>query len=95
VPGAPVRIRLGIGGLGEGAMDAVAVLGGGRVVGGGPDEWVRELDAPSYSEQTCVDRGVGRSYVEPERLGGAVKQQRVAERLRGRGENEPLRLGGE
>ena len=95
VPGAPVRVRLGVGCFGEGAMDAVAVVGGGRAVGGGPDEWVRELDAPTYSEQTRVHCRVGRSHVDAERLGGTVEQQRVAERLCGRGEDEQLRLGRE
>ena len=41
--------RVGVGGLGEGAMHAVAVVGGGRAVGGGPDERVRELDASARS----------------------------------------------
>ena len=75
-------------------MDPVAVLGGGRAVGGGSDEWVRELDAPTDSEQTRVHRRVGRSHVDAERLGGTVEQQRVAQRLCGRGEDEQLGLGG-
>jgi hypothetical protein len=78
VPGAPVRVRHGIGCFGEGAMDAMPVLGGGRAVNRGPDEWMRELDAPTYSEQTRVHCRVGRSRVDPERLGGMVEQQRVA-----------------
>jgi hypothetical protein len=59
-------------------MDAVAVLGGGRAVGGGSDEWMRELDAPTYSEQTRVRCRIRRSHVDAERLGGTVEQQRVA-----------------
>ena len=94
MPGAPIRIRLGVGCIGEGAMDAVPILGGGRAVGGGPDEWMRELDPPTYSEQTRVHSRVGRTHVNPERLGGTVEQQRVTQRLRGRGEEEQLRLGG-
>ena len=95
MPGAPIRIRLEVGRFGEGAMDAMAILGSGRAVGGGPDEWMRELDAPTYFEQTRVHRRVGRSHVDAERLGGTVEQQRVAERLCGRGEDEQLRLGRE
>src|SRR5512133_3312955 len=56
---------------------------------------MRELDAPTYSEQTRVHCRVGGSHVDTERLGGTVEQQRVAERLCGRGEDEQLRLGGE
>jgi len=54
VPGAPVRVCHGIGCFGEGARDAVPVLGGGREVDRGPDEWMRGLDSPAYSEQTRV-----------------------------------------
>jgi hypothetical protein len=78
VPGAPVRVCLWVGCFGEGAMDAVAVLGGGRAVGGGSDEWMRELDAPTYSEQTRVRCRIRPSHVDAERLGGTVEQQRVA-----------------
>ena len=95
VPGAPVRVRGGIGCFGEGAMDAVAILGGRRAVGGGADEWMRELDAPTYLEQTRVHGRVDRSHVDVERLGGTVEQQRVTERLCGRGEDEQLCSGGE
>ena len=51
-----------------------AVLGGGRAIGGGPHEWVRELDAPTHFEQTRVHRRVGCSHVDAERLGGTVEQ---------------------
>ena len=76
-------------------MHAVAVVGGRRAVGGGADERVRELDAPADLEQPGVHRRVGRGHVDAERLGGTVEQRRVAERLRGGGEDEQLRLGGE
>ncbi len=68
VPGAPIGVRLGVGGLGEGAMHAVAVVVGRRAVGGGPDERMGELDARPDLEQpgfhrrvrprSCRDRGV-------------------------------------
>jgi hypothetical protein len=69
-------------------MDAVPILGGGRAVGGGSDEWMRKLDTPTYYEQTRVHCRVGRSHVDAERLGGTVEQHRVAQRLCGRGEDE-------
>ena len=76
-------------------MHAVAVVGRSRAVGGGPDERVRELDAPADLEQPGVHRRAGRSHVEAEGLGGTVQQHRVAERLRGRGEDEQLGVGGQ
>ena len=96
VPGAPVRVPLGVGCFGEGAMHTVAVVGRSRAVGGGADEWVRELDPPpAYLEQRGVDRGAGRGHLEAEGRGGTVKQHGIAQRLRGRGEDEQLRLGRE
>jgi hypothetical protein len=59
-------------------MDALTIIGGGRAVGDGPDEWMRELDAPTYAEQACVQYRVGRSHVDAERLGSTVEQQGVA-----------------
>ena len=88
VPGAPIRVGLGVGGFGEGAVDAVAVVGRGRAVGGGADERVRELDARTDGEQAGVHRRADDGHVDPERLGGTVEQHRVAEGLRGRGEDE-------
>ena len=58
VPRSPVRVGLGVGGIGERAMDAVAVLRRRRAVGGGSDERVRELDALTDREQSGVHRGV-------------------------------------
>jgi len=45
MPGAPIRIDLRVGRLGEGAMHAVAVGAGGPAVDGRSDERVCELDA--------------------------------------------------
>ena len=59
-------------------MDAMAVLGGCRAIGGGSDEWVCELDAPTQLQQTRVHCSVSRSHVDAERLGGTVQQQRIA-----------------
>ena len=44
-----------------------AVVGGGRAIGGGPDERVRELDAPAQLEQPAVLRRARRREVDPER----------------------------
>jgi hypothetical protein len=94
MPGTPIRVCSKIGRLGEGPMDSMAVLGSGRAIGGGPHEWVRELNAPTDFEQTRVYRRVGGSHVDAERLGGTVEQYRIAERLCGRGEDEQSRLDG-
>ena len=71
-------------------MHAVAVVGGSRAVHGGPGEWMRELDPPADLEQPGIHREVGCSHVEPEDRGCAVEQHRVAQRLRGRGQDEQL-----
>jgi hypothetical protein len=76
-------------------MDAMAVFGGRRAVGGGSDKWVCELHAPTQLQQTRVHCSVGRGHVDAERFGGTVQQQRIAQWFRGRGEHQQLRLGGE
>ena len=76
-------------------MDAVAVLGGRRAVGGRADERVRELDPSPDREQPSVHRGVHRRHVDLESLRSGLEQERVAERLGGRGEDEELRVGRE
>ena len=76
-------------------MHAVAVAGSSGAVGGGPDQWVRELDAASHLEQPGVRCRVGRRHLDAEARGGTVKQHRVAERLRGRSEDEQPRIGRE
>ena len=54
-----------------------------------------ELDAPADVEEPCVQRRAGRSRVEAEILGGTVQQKWIAQRFRGGGEDEQLRLGRE
>ena len=76
-------------------MNAVAVRGRRRAVRGGPDERVCELDALANREQPGVHRGVDGRHVDLEGLGGGVQQDGIAERLRGRGEDEELRIGRE
>ena len=95
VPGAAVRVAVAVGGFCQGAVHAVAVAGSSGAVGGGPDQWVRELDAASHLEQPGVRCRVGRRHLDAEARGGTVKQHRVAERLRGRGEDEQPRVGRE
>ena len=92
VPGTSIRIGRGIGRLGQGAMHPLAVVAGGCAVGGGADEWVCELDAPTDVEQPCVHGRAGRSQVDAEALSCTVEQSRAAERLRGRGEHEHPRF---
>ena len=94
MPGAPVRVRLGIGCFGEGAMNGVAVLGGGRAVNRGPDEWMRELDPRTHSQQTGVDCRFSCSHIDAECLGDTVEQHGIPKWLCGRGEDEQSRRGG-
>jgi hypothetical protein len=76
-------------------MHAMAVVGRGGVVGGGSDEWMRELGAHPHLEETGVLGGVRGGHVDAECLGGAVEQHGIPERLRGCGEDEQLGVGGE
>ena len=95
VPGAAVRVAVAVGGFCQGSMHAVAVAGSSGAVGGGPDQWVRELDAAFHQEQPGIRCRVGRRHVDAEAGDGTVKQHRVAERLRGRSEDEQPRVGRE
>ena len=95
VPGPPVRVGLGDGGIGQGTMHAVPVVRGCRAVGGGPDERVRELHAPAQLEQPAVLGRARRREVDPERPCGPVQQDKVAEGLGGGREDEQLRVGRE
>ena len=74
-------------------MHAVAVVGGSRVVGGRPDEWVRELDAPTDLDEPGINRRVGCGHLDTEGLGGTVEQHGIFERLRCCCQDEQLRLG--
>ena len=74
VPGPPVRVGLGDGGIGQGTMHAVPVVRGCRAIGGGPDQRVRELDAPAQLEQPAVLRRARGRDVDPERPRGPVEQ---------------------
>ena len=76
-------------------MHAVPVVRGCRAIGGGPDEWVRELDAPAQLEQPAVLCRARRREVDPERPCGTVQQDAVAEGLCGSREDQQLRVGGE
>ena len=76
-------------------MHPVAVGGGGQAVGGGSDEWMRELDPRTYLEQPGVDSGLGRGHVDAEGLSGTVEQDGVAQGLRGRGDDEQMGVGWE
>src|SRR6266508_4476581 len=76
-------------------MHAVAVVGGGRSVGSGSDEWVHELDAPTDLEQSDVRRRADRGDVDAEGRGSTVEQHGVAQWLCGCGEDEQLGIGGQ
>ena len=94
MPGAPVRILLGVRGLGKRQMYSPPVLGSGRTVSGGPDEWMRELHVPTHIEQPGVHRREGGSHIDVEHLGGTMEQYWVTDRLRRRREREQLRVRG-
>ena len=74
-------------------MDSMAVLGSGGAIGGGPDEWVRELDASPDLEQPGVDGRVDYRHVDAQGVGRSAEQNGVPQRLGGGGEDEQPTLG--
>ena len=76
-------------------MHAVPVVRGRRTIGSGPDQWVRELDAPAQLEQPTILGRARRGDVDPEHSRGTVKQGRVAEGLCGSRKDQQLRIGRE
>jgi len=94
VPGPPVRVGLGNGGIGQRTMHAVPVIRGGRAIDGGPDERVRELHPSAQLEQPAVLCRARRRKVDPERSRGTVEQDWVTERLGGSREDEQAGVGG-
>jgi len=95
VPGPPVRVGPGHGGLGQGPVHAEQVIRGGGAIGGGPDQRVRELDPPAHLEQPDVLGRGRRGQVDPERPRGPVQQDRVAEGLGRRREDKQPGVGRE
>ena len=95
VPGSPVGVSLGVGGLGEGTMDPMSVGGIRRDVGGRARQRMRKLDPAAELEQSGVECRAGRRHLESEAPGGTVEQHRIAERVRGRGQHEQPGVGGE
>ena len=95
MPGAPIRVRLAVRGLREREMCPPPVLGSGRTVGGGSDQWMGELHAPTHVQQPGIHRREGCSHIDVERLRRTMEQQTVADGLRGSGEHEQLRVRGQ
>jgi hypothetical protein len=95
MPGPPIRVPLGVGGLGQGAMHPVTVLGGRRAVGGGPDQRVGELHPPTYLEQPSIHRRGHSGQVEAQGRSRPVEQHRIPQGLGCRRQDQQLRLGGE
>ena len=95
MPGAAVRVLVGVCCFGERTMHAAAVVGGAaryaadRTSGCANSTRLRELQQPR------IDGRVGSGHVDLEHLGGTKEQRRVAERFCGRGEDEQLSVGGE
>jgi hypothetical protein len=76
MPGAPVRIRLGVRGIGEREMYAAPVLSSGRTITGRPDQRMGELHPPTYVERPGVCRYGGCSHVDAERLAARWSSKR-------------------
>ena len=89
MPGAAVGIELRIGRLGERAMHVAAVTRGRRAVDRRADERMREPHARAELDQPGGLRRARGLGADPEALGGAPQQARVAQRLgRGRQQQE-------
>ena len=67
VPGTPVRIRVGIGGVGERPVCGAPVLGRRFLVDRRAEERMPERDAAAELEQPGADRGTERVDAEPQR----------------------------
>ena len=74
-------------------MHEVAVVRGSGAVCRRSNERVGELDTPTDSKKTGVHRRRSGDHADPERLAGTMQQHGVAERIRGRGQDEQLRVG--
>ena len=72
MPRAPIWVGFGIGCVGEGSMNALTVLVGGRAVRGRADERVRELDAGPDLEQAGFHRRVDGRHLQAEDFAGRV-----------------------
>src|SRR5689334_18010236 len=93
VPGAAVGVRLAIGGVGERAMHTMSVAGRGRAVCGRTDEWMGEFDAATDVEEPGLCCRFRCGDVDTEALRRTVKEQWVADGVRGRGEYEQPAVG--
>jgi hypothetical protein len=95
MPGAAVGILVGIGRRGQRAVHGTALVGCRAAIHRGPHEWVEERDAAVESEQSG---GLGRRRrlgTNPQLRASAPQQRRVADRLSGRREHKPPRVGRE
>ena len=95
MPGAAIGIERAVGDLGERTMHGLALAGRGGAIDGRPHERVREAHAMVELEQLGRGRGVSRLDRDLEPLGPAPHQHRIADRLRRREQQEPLRVGGQ
>jgi hypothetical protein len=95
VPGPAVRVRSGIGGLGQRAVHLLAVLRVRGAVGGRTHEGVVEPHPRTELDQS---HGLGRrhrAHLYPEPLGHPPEQRDVADRFGRRHEQQPSRRGGQ
>ena len=77
VPGATVRIKRRIGGLGQGAMHLLAFLERGRPVGRRPDQGMPEQHPGADLQQAGLGRRGRRRSPDPQPLGGLPHQHRI------------------
>ena len=92
MPGPPIGVAVGVGGLGKRPVHPVTVVRRRRAVGSRPDERVRERDTPAHIEEPCVHGGARRHRFQAEDLGATVQQQRITQGLRRGCEDQELRL---
>ena len=94
MPGAPVRVPIGVSRFGQSAVYTPPILVRRRSVGRRADERVREPDASADVEQPRIDRRPCRGHVQSQDLHRAPQQEWIPQGLRRGGEDEQLRLGG-
>ena len=79
VPGAPVRIGVRVGRLGQRRVGALAIRHGGGAVGGRSHERMPEADPEPDLEEPCRGGRIRRHAGEPEPVGRTPQQRRVSD----------------
>ena len=92
MPGAAIRVGLGIGRLGERAMDLGPLIGGGGPVDRGANERMPEGHVRPERDQAARLCGMGRRFRDPETLGRPPHERRVPGRVARGDEGEEPRV---